>query len=260
MGGQNARVEEVPLGGNLSESVKVGDTVHRRAGPWTPAVHALLAHLQRVGFDAAPEALGMDEQGRAVLAFVPGEVHGGWPDPPLSWMFEDEVTLTAAAKLLRRYHDALEGFVPPANARWRLVAPGEHEVICHNDWSPSNALFRDHLPVVMLDWDSAGPGPRAWDVASTAYWWVPLNPRTTPPHLEAKAARFAQFCDAYGEGIARHDLFDTLTEQLPILVAFVQAEADGGDPGFAKLAGWNLPAVLRADSLALLRQRDVLVG
>jgi len=254
-------VEEIPLvGGNFSASVRIGDTVHRRAGPWTPAVHALLAHLTRVGFGAAPEPIGIDEQGRAVQSFIPGEVHAGWPDPLPRWMFEDEATLIAAANLLRRYHDSVEDFVPPPDARWRFVAPGAHEVICHNDWSPSNALFRRHVPVAMLDWDSAGPGSRAWDVALSAYRWVPLNPRVTPPSLAAKASRFALFCDTYGEGIARSEVFDTLTQQLPLLADFIQAEADSGDPGFAKLAGWNVPAVLREDSALLVHQRGLLGG
>jgi aminoglycoside phosphotransferase (APT) family kinase protein len=250
-------VDEIPLGGNLSASVKIGNAVHRRAGPWTPAVHALLAHLRRVGFPA-PEALGMDERGRAVLASIPGEVHAGWPDPLPPWMFEDQATLVAAAQLLRRYHDSLDGFVPPPDAQWRFVAPGPREVICHNDWSPSNALFRDHLPVAMLDWDSAGPGSRAWDIANSAYRWVPLNPRTTPPGVSEKAARFALFCDAYGDGTVRQAVFDRLTEQLPIQADLIQAEADAGDPGFAKLAAWGVPAIVRQDLAVLMEQRDAL--
>ena len=43
--------------------VRVGDTVRRRRGHWTPAVHALLDHLESVGFDAAPRALGTDTAG-----------------------------------------------------------------------------------------------------------------------------------------------------------------------------------------------------
>jgi hypothetical protein len=202
----------------------------------------------------------MDDQGRAVLRFIPGDVHAGWPDPLPQWMFEEEVTLTAAAKLLRRYHDSLEGFAPPADARWRSVAPGVQEVICHNDWSPSNALFAGRVPVVMLDWDSAAPGSRAWDVARSAYWWVPLSPRVRPPSLADKAARFGLFCDTYGEGITRQDVFDTLIDQLRVDADFIQAEADAGDPGFAKLAGWNIPAVLREDSNLLMQQRNVLRG
>jgi Ser/Thr protein kinase RdoA (MazF antagonist) len=163
----------------------------------------------------------MDEQGRAVLSFIPGDVHAGWPDPLPQWMFEDEQTLA---------------------------------------WSPSNALFRGHIPVGMLDWDSAGPGSRAWDVALSAYDWVPLKPRGTPPSLAAKASRFALFCDAYGEGIARREIFDTLTAQLLVYADFIQAEADAGDPGFAKLASWNVPADLRNDSAVLVRQQGLLFG
>jgi len=41
-------------GGNMSGEVwRIGDTVRRRAGPWTPAVHALLLHLEQRGFAAA---------------------------------------------------------------------------------------------------------------------------------------------------------------------------------------------------------------
>ena len=64
---------EEPLpGGNMTGGVvRVGDTVRRPAGPWTPAVHALLNHLHAVGFPGAPRAHGLDDQGREVLDFVP---------------------------------------------------------------------------------------------------------------------------------------------------------------------------------------------
>jgi len=45
-------------------------------GPWTPAVHALLTHLESHGV-AAPRALRFDECGREILSFVPGDVI--WP-------------------------------------------------------------------------------------------------------------------------------------------------------------------------------------
>ena len=46
--------QEIPLhGGNTSVVVRSGDTVRRNAGPWTPAVHALLRHLEYVGFTGA---------------------------------------------------------------------------------------------------------------------------------------------------------------------------------------------------------------
>jgi len=257
-------VEEQPLGGNLSAAVKVGDTVRRRAGRWTPAVHALLAHLHRVGFDAAPEPLGMDEQGRAVLKFIQGDVQQGWPEPMPRWVYEDEVTLVGAGQLLRRYHDLLATFTPPPDARWRIIAPGAHEVICHNDWAPYNALFDGHRPIVMLDWDSAGPGSRVWDVAWSAYTWVPLYPKLDSSNnpvvpLPMRASRLARFCEAYRD-VEPSDVVETLVPQLRFLADFVQAEADGGDPGFAKLVAWDAPARSREHAALIHEQMHLLLG
>jgi len=45
-------------GGGRSVVRRRGDLVIRDAGPWTPAVHALLRHLEDVGFSAAPRLVG----------------------------------------------------------------------------------------------------------------------------------------------------------------------------------------------------------
>jgi hypothetical protein len=52
-----------------------GNVVIRDAGPWTPAVHALLRHLEDAGFAAAPRLVGsgLDTDGREVLTFIDGE-------------------------------------------------------------------------------------------------------------------------------------------------------------------------------------------
>lgn len=259
---KNVPVEE-PLGGNQSAAVKVGNTVHRRGGRWTPAVQALLAHLHSVGFNAAPEPLGTDGQGRAVLKFIEGEVHEGWPDPMPSWMYEDDVTLLDAARLLRRYHDLASTFTPPPDAKWRIVAPVQHEVICHNDWAPYNAIFDGRHPVAMLDWDSAGPGSRVWDVAWSAHTWVPLYPKRDGSNdpvlpLPTRARRLASFCAAYG-GVEPSVVLGTLIEQLHFLADHLQAEADVGEPAVAKLAAWGVPAVTRERAELLRREMDDLL-
>ena len=66
--------EETLVGGLVSAVAKVGDTVRRSTGPWTPAVHTLLSYLKAVGFDAAPRVLGIDERGREVLSCFRGDV------------------------------------------------------------------------------------------------------------------------------------------------------------------------------------------
>ena len=47
----------------------------RDTGPWAPAVHALLRHLEQAGFAAAPRLVGsgLDQDGRETLTFVDGE-------------------------------------------------------------------------------------------------------------------------------------------------------------------------------------------
>ena len=61
---------EEPLPGTFTTLTKVGNTV-RRSRAWTPAAHALLRHLERMGFDGALRALGVDDRGREVLTYIP---------------------------------------------------------------------------------------------------------------------------------------------------------------------------------------------
>jgi hypothetical protein len=104
--------EERLAGGNVGGATRAGDTVRRVAGPWTPAVHALLGHLRANGFPEAPTPLGVDEHGREVLGYIEGDV----PTYPLpGWALSDEA-LVAVAELIRRLHDASAGFNPPPDA------------------------------------------------------------------------------------------------------------------------------------------------
>ena len=247
--------EEKLLGGNLSDAVRVGDTVRRRAGPWTPAVHELLRFLERSDFEA-PRVLGVDDRGREILTFVEGDSHPGWPDPLPDWTF-DEAHLVSGAKLLRRYHDLVAAFTPPPSSRWRLVAPTPHEVICHNDWSPWNAIYRDRRVAVMLDWDLAGPGSRLWDIANSAYCWVPLFSAEGRFAIDERARRLRVFCDAYG-ALDRKRLIDVLIERTLFVGEVIEREADAGDPGFRKLAGWEVPDRMRRDATYVENNRTVL--
>lgn len=65
-------------GGGINVVTRVGDTVRRPVGTWTPAVHALLGHLEQQRFFGAPCDHGIDDGGREVLDFLPGEV-GNYP-------------------------------------------------------------------------------------------------------------------------------------------------------------------------------------
>ena len=176
--------------------VRVGDTVRREAGPWTDTVHELLRHVRARGVRWVPEPLGRDEQGREVLSYVEGEVPR-YPMPDWVW---SEAVLARAAQMLREYHDATAGF--PETGPWRLPAHEPAEVICHNDFAPYNLAFRDGAPAGAIDFDTASPGSRVWDLAHLAYRLVPLtapsNPDVPPTPEPTRAARLERLCGAYG--------------------------------------------------------------
>jgi hypothetical protein len=68
--------EGEPLAGGSDTQgiVRIGDTVRRQPRPFSLTVQGYLAHLRDAGFAGAPLPLGVDEQGREVLSFVPGDV------------------------------------------------------------------------------------------------------------------------------------------------------------------------------------------
>ena len=245
-------MREESLGGNLNDAVRVGDTVRRRAGPWTPAVHALLRFLEAEGFPA-PRARGMDEQGREILEFIEGEAHAGNPVPLPDSVFGEQ-HLIDAARLLRRYHDTVASFHAPPELTWRLVAPRPHELILHNDWSPWNALFQDGRVTCMLDWDLAGPGPRMWDVANAAYSWVPLiaEPSAISDQSE-RMRRLGLFVDAYGLD-DRTALIPALRRRLVHVGRFIEEQARLGDPGMRRLVSWDTPRKMFVDDLRYIDQ------
>jgi hypothetical protein len=69
-------VTEIELTTGIGRSAvhRRGDVVVRDSGPWTPAVHALLNHLEEVGFCAAPRLVGTgyDAEGRETLTYIEG--------------------------------------------------------------------------------------------------------------------------------------------------------------------------------------------
>jgi Glycine transporter len=67
--------EQALAGGRQTQGiVRVGQTVRRALHQRSDYVHALLRHLEAVGFDGAPRLLGIDARGREVLSYLPGEV------------------------------------------------------------------------------------------------------------------------------------------------------------------------------------------
>ena len=155
--------------GNVSGAVRVSTTVRRNMGPWSPAVHAVLRHLEAVGFEYAPCVLGVDDRGREILTYVEGQTSA---DPRVS--FRSDEALGDIARILRRYHDTIAGFEPQSPS-WRFLmgAPRTGEVICHNDFAPYNVITDRGGITALIDWDFAAPAPREWDIAHALWRFVP---------------------------------------------------------------------------------------
>jgi Ser/Thr protein kinase RdoA (MazF antagonist) len=147
-------------------------------------------------------------------------------------MWSDEV-LIAAARLLRRFHDATIGYAPLPGATWQLTYPDrkQHEVICHNDFAPYNVLFVDGLPRALIDFDNAGPGPRLWDIAYAVFTFVPLSEEAPSG---SRGRRLRLFCDTYGLE-QRLDLLSMVERRLEVLCTTVLERAAAGDRAWQRL-------------------------
>jgi hypothetical protein len=141
--GQTVGVAEQLLpGGFVNHVVQHGDTARRNPGDRADFVHELLRYFEQRGWIGAPRLLGVDGQGREMLTFLDGYV--AWQSP--TDRVSSAESLAEVARLVRQFHDLTAG-TPLA---------GDQEVVCHNDLSPKNTVYRDGgegmRPVAFLDW------------------------------------------------------------------------------------------------------------
>lgn len=221
----------------MTEIERVGDDVHRAAGPWTDSVHALLVHVRERGVRWVPEPRGRDDAGREVVGYVAGDVPA-YPMP--EWVWAERV-LVDAARHLRQYHDATIDF-PRDGCVWQLPSHEPAEVVCHNDFAPYNLAFRDGALVGAIDFDTASPGPRAWDLAYLAHRLVPLHADAGARADATRAHRLHVLCDAYG-GITPGEVLTLVPERLEELAAWTDARAADGPAELREHA-----AIYRADA------------
>jgi hypothetical protein len=233
--------DEMPLaGGHLNQVVRVGDTVHRPSGPWTPTVHSLLAHLRARGFILGPEPLGFDAAGREVLSYLPGQTVGDslpWPD----WIWEEGL-LAAVARATARYHRAVRDFRPAGVRPWRW-GPAElqpDQIVCHHDLAPYNVVVDGGRLRGIIDWDLIAPGTARSELAFVAWQWVPLQEPTitrffgwrTNPDL---AHRLRLVLDGYGLP-DRTGFIDHVIARIRLNRDVMIRKAEEGDPAYRLLA------------------------
>jgi aminoglycoside phosphotransferase (APT) family kinase protein len=246
--------EQLLSGGNTHEAIaRVGDTVRRPTGEWTPAVHALLAHLESRGV-AAPRALGIDERGREILSFIPGEVI--WPGHVE--LVRNDVALERLGRSIRAMHDAVSDFASDPDWTWaaRAADPsGSTELLCHNDLGLWN-LVRSGDDWVYIDWDLAAPGRRAWDVSLALLSSVSLMP-TAGANDARTLSRIRAFVRGYGTDAFPPDTLDVAVERCGIEARMIEADAARGDTVALRLKAEGHPDTWRAAEQHIERKRTV---
>lgn len=223
-------------------AVRIDGAVHRTAQPWTPAVHAVLNHLEAEGFAGAPRVLGFDAQGREMLTYLSGDTVGDrlpWP----AWVRSDEA-LTQVGTWLRALHDATAAFVPPEDVVWfarQTWRPGL--VIGHHDAAPWNAVWRDGALAGFVDWDTVGPSSRELDLAFVALSWVPLLRRRLAEEtgftaFGDRSRRLHLLLDAYGYTGDRRAFGAVVAARARTNATVIGRLAAGGDPTFVAMLPW----------------------
>jgi Phosphotransferase enzyme family len=188
-------------GGSITGATRVGRTVRRETGPWTPTIHALLRHLESVGFTGAPRVLGIDERGREILSLIDGEsATHPWPAP----LFTEE-GMAALGRIIRAFHDAVRTFRPTDDALYRVGHKplGPDMIVCHGDLGYWNTIWREGTVVGIIDWDFAEPDLPLRDIAQAAIYAVPLRDDKWWKEAGSSAdperrSRLAALCDGYG--------------------------------------------------------------
>ena len=221
--------EIVLTGGNVGGAVRIGDTVRRPTGPWTPAVHDLLGHLARAGLDGVPRVHGIDDRGREILDFLPGRTL----DPDLETP-SDEV-LAAALRWLRQYHRVVASYRPAGVVEWRTsrAALADDQIVCMHDFAAYNWVVSPGGEFVgVIDWDMAGPGRPLDDVAFAAWGSAPL---AQPHPAEWVAGRLRTMASAYGGTFTPLQVLYAVPPRLLRSVQVIRAGQQAGDPGMLSL-------------------------
>jgi hypothetical protein len=222
------------------EVVRRGDSVIRPAPLSVDALHPFLVQLREAGFAGAPVPTGPVLDGREQLEFLVGDVP---IESGLAWV-DDEAVLTSVGTMLRRFHDAAMTIAIDPSAPWstELADPQGGPLLCHNDVCHSNTVFRDRRAWAIIDWDFAAPGRPAWDLAMTAWYWVPMRPDDTGGGLD-RFRRLPMLADAYGlDDDARAGFMDVMEEAVGVCRTFVANRVAAGEQLFveslARNGGW----------------------
>ena len=108
------------------------------------------------------------------------------------------------------------------------------------------------MPIALIDWDAAAPGPRAWDLAYAAAAFIPFSGpddafnsakagwSDVPTNATHRAARLRSLLDGYGM-VLDQSFLELVVERQLVMRRHIQALADTGSRHEVDLVsgGWR---------------------
>jgi hypothetical protein len=230
---------EVLHGGitNAGSVIRVGDHVLRSSNPHSTSVHAFLAAVDTAGFDGASTPVGIDDDGRERLVYIPGRA----PRVPYPTWSQTDEALVSTVELLVGLHRAAATF-DPSGRDWspELADPHGGPVVCHNDVCLDNVIFRDGLAVGLIDFDFAAPGRPGYDLAQLARHLTPIAADDMTAILgwepADRPARLRLIADTYGLDVAgRSELLALVPVAMARARSFIEDRVAAGDANFVMM-------------------------
>jgi aminoglycoside phosphotransferase (APT) family kinase protein len=195
-----------------------------------------------------------------MLTFMDGEA----AILPLTGEMLSDAAMISVADLLRSYHCAAASF-DPSGYRWPRPIPARFRtgLVSHNDVHPANVVFRNGRAIALIDFDLAGPGSSAWDFATAARSWAPLqdDQDIADDRQGRSLERFRIFLQASGLSRAgRRKVAEAVVANHDWTYAIVTEAAAAGHQGFAD--HWRAVArsAGRARRWCQRHQRDLLAA
>ena len=151
-------MERVELtGGRSTPGVyRIGDVVHRPHSPASEFYAPFLKYLEAKGLELTHRLIGV-ENGEDLFTFIEGYV----PEE-IGETTEDQ--LCDFMRIVKTLHDESSDYLMDSS-----------KVVCHNDLSPCNTVFRDDVPVAVIDWDGAAVGERWQDLTYVIWLWTNIG-------------------------------------------------------------------------------------
>lgn len=249
--------------GRFSKPVRHEAEVHRYPPQDNREVHRFLRHLEAAGCSLAPRYLGQAPDGAERLSYIAGVT--GYP--PLEDEVRSDAALTSVGRAIRRVHDASHGFAWALNVEsgeQSTVKPRVIDCIGHHDLAPWNMVFDGTDVVGIIDWDTAGPSSRVWDLAYAAHQFVPFHQSAdlaawgwnTEPD---RRARLRLLLASYAGSISPTELIDAAVLRLMATGAHIELQGLAGTPAFQQIYEDGHQVGYRNAAASLIGMRDSLL-